>query len=490
MTTILRREQTSIDIEIVIPNSHLFKLNVSKLKLSLSYCLAVGWGLEFCSIDGRKISIMKVLTYIAIMLSSLGATAQIPHEHPDHPRGNNSNDQYEALSFYNEACELYANGEIGKAKRSLKEAINTSFALTEAQLFLADILYDEDKKDSAFIYYNSGIDFATHQKPRYYFRMCETGMLVERYDVVKHNLKHFKKYYGDTSSGIYEEGYPYTVDDYERYLASMDLVFDYNNWRNQSSIIDTLNKDNEGIVASQNDYYKIGLNKVQYFKNRRKGFKQKKSKLPINGDESFVLSSSGNVLLLIKTESESNSTIYFATKTGNTWSEFRAFPESINTEHWEGTPFFKEDQSLLYFSSNRSGNKDLYVAKVDLENNICDTVLSLWKINTPKDDLAPCWLGNTFYFASNGKPGFGGFDLYSTPNYSMVNGIIEPSNAYNMGMPYNSGKDELSIQFFKNQEHVVERLNFTGECNSIRMKFVPKYEPFDYEIKLSKLAQD
>ena len=40
-------------------------------------------------------------------------------------------------------------------------------------------------------------------------------MIMEEYDLVKHNFKHFKKLYGKKDFGRYEEDYPYTVDDYE-----------------------------------------------------------------------------------------------------------------------------------------------------------------------------------------------------------------------------------------------------------------------------------
>ena len=139
-----------------------------------------------------------ILSLCIICRSFLGQT-QLPHDNPEHPKGFSQDqylafqDQYLALPYYNEACELFANGHIEKAKASLYEAIETSFALTEAHLFLADIYREQGQLDSAFYFYNSGIDFAIEQKPHYYFYLMETGVELGQYFIMNHNLKNFKK---------------------------------------------------------------------------------------------------------------------------------------------------------------------------------------------------------------------------------------------------------------------------------------------------------
>jgi tetratricopeptide (TPR) repeat protein len=170
-----------------------------------------------------------VLVFLYLMC--LPVFGQVPHDHPEHPKGNSAA-MYQALPFYNEACELYSNGYIEKAKRSLHEAINISFELTEAQLFLADIYYDQGKIDSAFLYYNSGIDFNIEQKPHYYFKLFESGLQLGQYSFVKHNLGHFKKLYSNIGGEEpYEKEFKYRREDLEFYDAVLSMIYNYHYWK-------------------------------------------------------------------------------------------------------------------------------------------------------------------------------------------------------------------------------------------------------------------
>lgn len=436
---------------------------------------------------------MKLLVLLSLFFSISSVQAQEPHKHPDHPKGNNSKNQYKALPLYNEACELYANGSIQKAKLALYEAINASFALTEAHLFLGMIYYAENKLDSAFVYLNSGIDFAIKQKPFYYFYLFETGMKMEQYSMVKHNLKHFKKIHGKFKGDIYDEGYPFTKDDYQLYQTAAKLVYNYNYWDPKSKILSDLEQLKKYELISSNNNKIIALKNDQLFSIRKKKntYKKVKSlKFKEKNIESLQYIKSLNAIIFSKTENKITS-IYFTKKSGSKWNSPIKLPEIINKGAWNSNPYFYEAGSLLYFSSNRSGNKDLYVAKFDLENNKCKKVEPLSIINTKYDELSPCFVNDTFYFASNGHPGFGGFDLFYSPYTSTVNKITVPTKMINMGKPYNSNEDETKIIFFENKKHIVLRENYKGEYSQSFMEFLPKkLQAVDFEIKMINLKTD
>lgn len=424
-------------------------------------------------------STMRLYTFLILLLLGNSLLTQEILEHPTFPKGVNSNDQYEALPFYNEAVELYKNGEIELAKKSLHEAVNTSFALVEAQLFLGQIYYDQNKLDSAMIYLNSGIDFEINQPAYYYFLLFEVGMKFELYDVVKHNLKHFEKYYKHLDHGRYDSTHTFTVDDYEFYKNSIALATDHNYWKSSGEKISTVELDNNFEI--QKDRKHIILSSEEKTKKLlRKPF-LKKHNIRMTEEQSDIEIWVSNGILF-KTDKTNNGYIsYWKNADSQNWIEL---PKKINDGSWNGQFYFSSNYNLLYFTSTRNKNKDLFVVKFDPIQSIFGEVYPLERINTDKDEQFPVLENDVFYFSSNGLPGFGGFDLFFTPDYSIENGILVPSKWYNMGKPYNSGDDEIQIVLDGNHRFI-NSTSWREENYLLIYDFVKPEEPFDYEIKMS-----
>lgn len=423
---------------------------------------------------------MKLFTFLITLLLGTSVYTQEILEHPNFPKGVNSNDQYEALPFYNEAVELYNNGEIELAKKSLHEAVNTSFALVEAQLFLGQIYYEQNKLDSAMIYLNSGIDFEINQPAHYYFWLFEVGMKFELYDVIKHNLKHFKKYYKYVDYGLYDSTHTYTVDDYEFYKNSIAIATDYNYWKSSGKRIRTIEL-NDKFEIQKDEKYIILSNEKKTQKILRKPFQKKqKIRLTEKPSERELWVSHG---IFFKTDKTSNGYITYW-KNGNSkiWIEF---PKTINDGSWNGQFYFSKKYDLIYFTSDRNGNKDLFVAKFDPVKSTIGKVYPLERINTDKDEQFPVLENDIFYFSSNGLPGFGGYDLFYTPDYSIENGILFPSKWYNMGKPYNSGNDEIQIVLDGNHRFV-NSTNWSEKNQLLIYEYEKPEDSFDYEIKMSR----
>ncbi len=122
----------------------------------------------------------------------------------------------------------------------------------------------------------------------------------------------------------------------------------------------------------------------------------------------------------------------------NRWLKSNKFPYN-STEYSTTTPYLNQDGTKLYFSSNMPGGYggfDIYV---------CDKNDSTWskpvnlgpKINSSGDELYPFIDAlNTFYFASNGRGGLGGLDLFSI-DLNRANAVTE-----NLGAPFNSNADD------------------------------------------------
>lgn len=138
--------------------------------------------------------------------------------------------------------------------------------------------------------------------------------------------------------------------------------------------------------------------------------------------------------------------LYVTYKIGEEWSIPNNLGPNINSPQWDSQPSLSADGNTLYFVSNRPGgigNRDIYVS---YRNEAGDWTMAQnlgEPINTSSDEVSPFIHANglTFFFASNGHPGFGGFDLFSSE--------IDVNNQWgvpkNVGYPINTSEDQVSL---------------------------------------------
>lgn len=136
--------------------------------------------------------------------------------------------------------------------------------------------------------------------------------------------------------------------------------------------------------------------------------------------------------------------IYFTTNYDNR-EEFSApKPVSfINTPSNDAYPTFSEDNSVIYFTSDRGGNFDIYSVAItgDIDLALNDTaehtIVKDMILSSPYDDKCPYVQGDILVFTSNRPGGFGGFDLYFSKKVG--NNWSQPIN---FGPSINTEKDE------------------------------------------------
>jgi len=142
-----------------------------------------------------------------------------------------------------------------------------------------------------------------------------------------------------------------------------------------------------------------------------------------------------------------NCDIYYSQKVEDKWTNLERLGENINgANSWEAQPSITADGRVLFFASNRTGGyggTDIYQSIKDSLGNWGPAINLGPEINTAGNDKSPYIHqdGHTLYFATDGRFGLGGYDLFFT--YYMGNGHWSPPK--NIGYPINTENDELGI---------------------------------------------
>lgn len=137
--------------------------------------------------------------------------------------------------------------------------------------------------------------------------------------------------------------------------------------------------------------------------------------------------------------------LYISEKTGNEWSEAENMGKVVNSPAWESGPAITADGSKIYFSSDRGGGqgeKDLWYTEKDKNGEWIAPVNMGETVNTEFSEVTPFIHadGSTLFFASDGHPGLGGYDVFYTKD---LNGTW--TKPFNLGYPMNTNHNEGSL---------------------------------------------
>ena len=140
--------------------------------------------------------------------------------------------------------------------------------------------------------------------------------------------------------------------------------------------------------------------------------------------------------------------IFTTRKAGLSWQEPQAVVVTSDSSKSVGHPSLSKDDKILFFAGDLKGStkesKDLWLVRVDKKKRGWGEPINLGPlVNTPGDELFPFVHDDGYlYFASNGLPGMGGFDLYRVKlgEDGIPVGIPE-----NLKAPINSAADDFNI---------------------------------------------
>ena len=140
--------------------------------------------------------------------------------------------------------------------------------------------------------------------------------------------------------------------------------------------------------------------------------------------------------------------IYFRDIVDGEWGEPQKLPAPINIDTFTNTqPSIAYDDNVgkdvLYFVSDRDagqGGLDIWYSVIN-DNNTFTEPKNLSQINTSYDDITPFFHeeSNTLYFSTNGRDGFGGYDMFG----AVQNGDTAWHEPMNLGSQYNSSYNDV-----------------------------------------------
>ncbi len=156
------------------------------------------------------------------------------------------------------------------------------------------------------------------------------------------------------------------------------------------------------------------------------------------------ISPDGQVIYLESQQGKGD--IYFSQLEGGVWSAPKSFVWN-SPRSTESSVSISADGNLLFFVSDRSGNKDIWY---------CNKKGNSWtnprkagpEANTNREEESP-WLdadGQYLYFSSKGHGGIGGFDIFRVPFGK--NG----ARPENIGYPINSAGDDIHFMLMPDEK--------------------------------------
>lgn len=154
--------------------------------------------------------------------------------------------------------------------------------------------------------------------------------------------------------------------------------------------------------------------------------------------------------------------LYKATKDGDKWTNITSLPFNSNT-YSTSSPSISRDGKTLYFSSDMPGTMgdvDIWKVAVNPDGSYGKPENLGKNVNTEGKESFPFINddNNTLYFASSGRQGFGGLDVFQVD-------LSKGTAATNLGKPVNTEKDDFALTL--NQEKNIGFLssNRSGEDN-------------------------
>jgi len=368
-------------------------------------------------------------------------------------------------SLYDEALSLSKQGNSLKASQLLREILKTDSTYYMAHFALADLSHEAGKPEEEILDLSKGLALSGDAYPAGFKFLAELLYKKGEYEEALRRMEHFallKKSLNPeerlllASCRFSVEAVKYPVafqptdpgdsinTSAEEYWPSLnaeanELVF---------TCLETRDKYGLKISKPQEDFYLSKHDSSGWHKAIPLGY-------PVNTDENEgaqTISADGRLLIFTgcgRADGIGSCDLYISMNKNGKWTIPLNMGEPVNSGAWESQPCLSADGEMLLFVSSRKGGmgkKDIWKAeKIGVSPDGIPqfgNVSNVSELNTAGNDISPFLHadGKTLYFASDGRPGLGGTDIFLT---RMVNGKY--SVPVNLGYPINTNRNEEGL---------------------------------------------
>ena len=372
--------------------------------------------------------------------------------------------------LYNEALSLSRQGNSVKSAQRLQEALKIDPSFAPAFFALADLSHEAGKQDDELGYLQKGLAISGDSYPSGYKFLAQIFFKKGEYVAALEGMEHFASLKTSLKQTLKQEEQlllescrfsvyavnnpvsfqpvdpgPAINTDAQEYWPSLnaegnDLIFTR-----------LLTKDGNGLNIGnpQEDFYQSRKDSAGHWK------KAVPLGLPVNTEENEgaqTLSADGRVLIFTgcgRSDGVGSCDLYISVNQNGSWTVPVNMGEPVNSGAWESQPSLSADGQILYFVSNRRGGKgkmDIWKAvKTSVSPDgipLFGDVTNVAELNTFGNDHSPFIHpdGKTLYFATDGRPGLGGSDIFMTR-------LKEErwSEPVNLGYPINTSRNEEGL---------------------------------------------
>ena len=369
------------------------------------------------------------------------------------------------------ADNLFNNFAFVQATNAYHDLINEGFNTDYATRQLADSYAYLRNPDSAVVYYEKAVK-QNNVPIEYYYNYSQALRGVKDYEASRVWMKQFK----DAGGNIEEQRFLKDSDFLNSIFNAKKQYFlkhikfnskfsEFGAYEHDGNIYFTSSRDKGDLKKHINSWDEEPfLNIYVIHKNANDSIVNGKSKLKgqvnsVYHDGPLTLTKDGKTMYFSRTdfiknilgrnnEGISNLKIYKASLVEDKWTNIEELP--FNSNHFSNAhPALSEDESKLYFASDRSGGKggsDIYY--VDIHNGTFGKPKNVGSVvNTNKNEKFPFINSEgALFFSSDGHPGLGLLDVFGTVSNESKNIV----SIINLGTPVNSSKDDFS--FFMNED--------------------------------------
>ncbi|HUX57284.1 MAG TPA: OmpA family protein [Bacteroidales bacterium] len=370
-----------------------------------------------------------------------------------------------ALKVYKEGVEAYDYFNYYKAENSFKEAVSIDQKFYEAYMMLGELMSKQKRYSEAATNYKAAVKIDSMFFKPVFFNIATSEMMSGDY---QNALIHFNVYLAQ--KGMSEKNITNAIKNTKNCEFALEAMKNPVPFSPESvgSSINTqddeywpsITADGQTMMFTRQPAHRDGTGSIKqahedfyisYFTDHywQKAFNAGAPLNTLQNEGAQTISSNGNYMFFTacnRSGGLGSCDLYFSAYNDGKWSEPSNLRYPVNTSSWESQPSISADGRILFFSSNRPGGyggKDLWFSILN-EKNLWSNPVNMGKVlNTMGDEMSPFihFDGRTLYFASDGRVGMGGFDIY----ISRMNDDSTWTEPQNLGYPINSYNDEMGL---------------------------------------------